>query len=77
MWTYVDVPCSGRTSASVRLATNVGILILVSKFEAEVVHDVSGIFDNVGSLLQITLRSIAADDLKLGHVVWVGGGRQA
>ena len=70
----VDVPSIGWASIStIGLATDVWVLVLVSEVEAEVVDDVSSILDHISSFLEVTLSSMAAEVLKLGHVIWVGG----
>ena len=71
------VPGVGWASASVRLAADVRVLVLVADIESKVVHNVSGIFDDVGSLLHITDCGVAAEVLEGSHVVGVGGGGQA
>ena len=71
------LPGIGGSSSRVGLATNVGILILVAEVESKVVDDVSGVFDDIGSLLEVSSSGLAAEDLELGQVVGVGSGREA
>jgi len=51
-------------------------ILILAKIEAQVIDDVTGV-DDIGAVGQVTLRSVAADDLELGHVVRVRGGRKA
>lgn len=62
------------SASSVGLATNIWVLVLVAEVEAEVVDYVAGVFDDVRSLLEVAGGSVAAQVLKLGHEVGVGGG---
>lgn len=70
------LPSIGR-AAPIRLATDVWILVLVSEVEAEVVDHISNILDDVGALVEVASGSTAAQVLKRGQVVMVGGGRKA
>lgn len=69
-------PGIGRTTASIRLAAHVGILILVANVKAQVVHHVSSIFDDIGALGKVTNCRMAAEVLELGHIVGMGGRRK-
>lgn len=72
-----NIPGIRGASASIRLSTDVGVLVLVSEFEPKVVHDVAGVIDNVGALAQLAGGSLAAQDLELGNIVGMSGGRKA
>lgn len=58
-------------------ATDVWVLILVAKIKTQVVDDVSGILDNVGSLIQLFLGSLAAEVLERDDPIGMGGSRQS
>jgi hypothetical protein len=75
--TRVNIPGVRRATASVRLAADVWVLVLVTEVEAEIVDDVAGVLDDVGTLLEVSGSSVAADILELGDVVGVGGGGEA
>lgn len=62
---------------SIRLAADVWVLVLVSNVETEIVDDVSGVLNDIGSLLQVAGGSITAEVLECGKVVGVGGSGQA
>lgn len=70
------LPRIGRAS-SVGLATNVWVLVLVSEVEAQVVHHISDVLNDVGTLVEIASSSAAAENLELGDIVWVGSGGKA
>jgi hypothetical protein len=72
----LDIPGVGGALPSVRLAANVWILVLIAQVKAEIVNNISSILDDVGPLLQLSLGSVAAQDLKFGHMIRVGCGRQ-
>lgn len=71
------LPCIGRSASIIRLAANVWVLVFVSEVKAEVVDNISGVFHDVGALLEVASSSLAAENLKFSHVVDVGGGRKA
>lgn len=64
-------------AASIRLAADVRVLVLVPEVESEVVDHVADVLDNIGPLVQVALGSAAAEVLKGGHVVLVGRGGEA
>lgn len=65
-----------RSSSSVGLATDVGVIILLTKIESEVVDNVSGVFYDVGTFLEVLCSGITAHVLKCSKVVGVGGRRE-
>lgn len=71
------IPCIGGAASVVGLATDIRVLVFVSEIEAKVVDDISGILNNVGALLKVAGSSLAAENLKLGHVVDVCSGGEA
>lgn len=70
------VPGIGRSTSRIGLAADIGVIILLAEIEAEVVDNVSGVFNNIGTFLEILGSSIAADILKGGEVVGVSGRRE-
>ena len=73
----VHLPSVGGSASSVGLAADIRVLVLVAEVKAKVVDHVSGVLNDVGTLSEVAGGSLAAEDLKLGHVVGVGRGRQA
>jgi hypothetical protein len=71
------VPGIGGTTTSVRLASDVRVLVLVPEVEAEVVDYVSGIFYNVGAFGEVSSSCFAAEVFESCHVIDVRGGREA
>lgn len=70
------LPGIGRAS-SVGLATDVWVLVLISEVEAQVVHHISDVLNDVGTLVEIASSSAAAENLELGDIVWMGSGGKA
>lgn len=70
-------PSIGGSSAIGPSASDVGVLVLVTKLEAQVVDDVSRVLHNIGALTKISLDSNTANVLERDNVVGVGGGREA
>lgn len=68
----------GRTTlaTSIGLLANVWVLIWVTKVEAEVVDDESGLHD-IWSLGEVSLGGLRTESLESAQVVWVGGGTEA
>jgi hypothetical protein len=71
------IPSVRRTSARVGLTADVRVLVLVAEVEAEVVHDVASVVDDVGALAEGVACNLAAHDLEGGDEIGVGGGREA
>jgi hypothetical protein len=73
----------GRPAAALRHAALLAVLLLgqqvrvlvlvLAKIETQVVDNVASVH-NVRTIRHVALRSIAADDLELGHEIRVGGG---
>lgn len=70
-------PSIGGSSAVGPGASDVGVLVLVTELEAQVVDDVSRVLHNIGALTKISLDSNAANVLERDDVIGVGGGREA
>lgn len=71
------LPSIGGSSAVGPGASDVGVLVLVTELEAQVVDDVSRVLHNIGALTKISLDSNAANVLERDNVIGVGGGREA
>lgn len=71
-------PSVGGPTASVGigLAADVGVLVLVTEVESEVVDDVACVLDHVGALLEVARSSITAQILEASQVVGVGSRRE-
>ena len=61
-----DIPGVGGASSRIGLAADIGILVLVSEVEAEIIDNVAGVLDDVGTLLEVSSGSLTAQNLKLG-----------
>lgn len=66
-----------RSTSSIGLATDVGVLVLVVEVETEVVDNISSVFNDIGTFLEVLGSGITADVLKSGHSVGVGGSGEA
>jgi hypothetical protein len=62
---------------SIRLAPDVGVLVLVAELVAEIVHHITGVLYDVGMLAQVADDGVAAHVLELGEKVGVGRGSKA
>lgn len=63
------VPSIRGSATGVGLAADVGVLILISELEAEVVDNVASIVNDISSLSEVAGSGLAAKDLELGNVV--------
>jgi hypothetical protein len=61
----------------IRLAADVGVLVLVAELVAEIVHHIAGVLDDVGMLAQVSDDGVAAQGLELGEEVGMGRGSKA
>jgi hypothetical protein len=66
-----------RWAPSIRLAADVGVLVLVAELVAEVVHHIAGVLYDVGMLAQVSDHGVAAQELELGEKVGMGRGSKA
>lgn len=73
----MHLPSVGGATTIGLVVADVGIVVLVTELEAQVVDDVADTIEDVGALGQITLSSQAADVLEADVCIGVGGGRQA
>ena len=73
---YEYSPSIGGSSAVRPGASDVGILVLVTELEAQVVDDVSGVLYNIGALTKISLDGQTANVLERDNVIGVGSGRE-
>lgn len=69
-------PSIGGSSAIGPGASDVGVLVLVTELEAQVVDNVSRVLHNIGALTKISLDGQTADVLKCYNVIRVGSGRE-
>lgn len=69
-------PSIGWSSAVWSGASDVGVLVLVTELEAQVVHNVSCVLDNIGALTKISLDGQTANVLERDNVIGVGSGRE-
>ena len=70
------IPGIRRAPARIGLAADVGVLVLVTNVEPQVVYDISGVLNHVGALAEVTDSSLAAQVLELDDVVRVGCRRE-
>lgn len=75
-WEYKYSPSIGGSSAVWPGASDVGVLVLVTELEAQVVHNVSCVLHNIGALTKISLDGHTANILELDNVIGVGSGRE-
>ncbi len=73
---WLDSPSVGG-APGVRLAPDIGVLILVPELEAQVIHHIPGVLDDVGVFAHEPDHGVAAQVLELGNVIGVGGGSEA
>lgn len=71
------LPSIGGSSAVGPGAPDVGVLILVTKLKAQVVHDISCVLHNIGALTKVPLDGQTANVLERNDVVGVGSGRES
>lgn len=69
-------PSIGWSSAVWPGASDVGVLVLVTELEAQVVHNISCVLHNIGALTQISLDGQTANVLERDNVIGVGSGRE-
>lgn len=73
---YEYSPSIGGASAIRPRASDVGVLVLVTELEAQVVDDVSGVLYDIGALSKISLDGQTANVLERHDVIGVGSGRE-
>lgn len=73
----MNAPGVGGAAAIGLLVTDVGVLILVTKLEAQVVDNVAAVLDDISALCQVAGGSLAADVLESDDGVGVRGSREA
>lgn len=67
-------PSIGWSAAVGSGASDVGVLVLVTELEAQVVDDISCVLHNISTLAQVSLDGLAANVLERDNVIGVGGG---
>lgn len=73
---YKHLPSIGWSSAVGPGASDVGVLVLVTELEAQVVDNVSRVLHNIGALTKISLDGQTANVLERDNVIGVGSGRE-
>lgn len=73
---YKHSPSIGGSSAVGPGASDVGVLVLVTELEAQVVDNVTRVFHNIGALTKISLDGQTANVLERDNVIGVGSGRE-
>lgn len=72
----IHIPSIRRATSAIRLAANIWVFILFANVEAEVINNVAGVFNDIGTLRQVSRGSVAANIFKLGQVIGMGSGRE-
>lgn len=72
-----DLPSIRGATTSIRLAANIWVFILFTEIKAEIVDDITSVFNDIGALRHVSGGGVAADILKLGQVVRMGSGGKA